>query len=50
MQVPQGRITVEQQANIKNLRNLLFVRSEQSFIECFHHTEIDTIMQYITQH
>ena len=32
-QVPQGRITVEQRADIENLRNLMFVRSEQSFIE-----------------
>ena len=41
--VPQIRITVhvEQQADIENLLNLMFVRSEQSFIEGFDNTEID---------
>ena len=33
--VPQSRITVEQQADIKNLHNLMFVRTEQSFTEGF---------------
>ena len=27
--VPQSKITIEQQADIENLRNLMFVRSEQ---------------------
>ena len=49
-QVPQIRITVEQQTDIKNLRNLMFVRSEQSFIEGFDNTEIDCMIQYITGH
>ena len=49
-QVPQIRITVEQQADIENLRNLMFVRSEQSFIEGFDNTEIDCMIQYITGH
>ena len=40
-QVLQTRITLEQQANIENLCNLMFVRSEQSFIEGFDHTKID---------
>ena len=31
-QVPQTRISVEQQADIENLRNLMLVRSEQLFI------------------
>ena len=48
--VPQTRITVEQQADIKNLRNVMFVRSEQSFIEGFDNTEIDCMRQYITGH
>ena len=45
--VPQIRITVhvEQQADIENLRNLMFVRSEQSFIEGFDNTEIYCIIQ-----
>ena len=42
-QVPQGKITVEQQADIENLRNHMFVRSEQSFIEGFDDTDIDCI-------
>ena len=46
--VPQIRITVEQQADIENLRNLMFVRSEQSFIEGFANTEIDCMIQSIT--
>ena len=50
MQVPQSRITVEQQADIENLRNLMFVRSEQAFIEGFDDTEIDCLIQYITGH
>ena len=49
-QVPQSKITVEQQADIENLRNLMFVRSEQSFIEGFDNTEIDCMIQYITGH
>ena len=49
-QVPQIRITVEQQVDIENLRNLMFVRSEQSFMEGFDHTEIDCIIHYITEH
>ena len=49
--VPQIRITVEQQADTENLRNLMFVRSEQlSFIEGFDNTEIDCMIQYITEH
>ena len=43
-QVPQTRITLEQQADIENLC-LMFVRSEQSFIEGFDHTKIDC-MEY----
>ena len=50
MQVPQIRITVEKQADIENLRNLMFVRSEQSFIEGLDNTEIDCMIQYITGH
>ena len=42
-QAPQIRITVEQQADIENLRNLMFVRSEQSLIEGFDNTDIDCI-------
>ena len=38
--VPQSKITVEQQADIENLRNLMFVRSEQSFIEGFDNTDM----------
>ena len=50
-QVPQNRFTVEQKADIENLRNLMFVRSEQSFIEGFDNTEIDCMIQlYITRH
>ena len=49
-QVPQIRITVEQQADIEKLGNLVFVRSEQSFIEGFDHTEIDCMIQYTTEH
>ena len=49
-QVPQVRIIVEQQADIENLRNLMFVRSEQSFIEGFDNTIIDCMIQYITGH
>ena len=48
--VPQSKITVEQQADIENLRNLMFVRSEQSFIEGFDNTDIDCMIQYITGH
>ena len=51
--VPQSKITVEQQAveaDIENLRNLMFVRSEQSFIEGFDNTGIDCMIQYITGH
>ena len=48
--VPQIRITVELPADIENSRNLMFVRSEQSFIEGFDHTEVDGMMQYITGH
>ena len=33
--VPQIRITVDLQADIENMRNLMLVRSEQSFIEGF---------------
>ena len=43
-QVPQLRITVEQQADIENLGNVMFVRSEQSFIEGFDNTEIDCMI------
>ena len=49
-QVPLSRITVEQQAVIENLRNVMFVRSEQSFIEGFDDTYIDCMIQYITGH
>ena len=49
-QVPLSKITVEQQADIENLRNLMFVRSEQSFIEGFDDAEIDCMIQYITGH
>ena len=49
-QVPLSKITVEQQADIENLRNLMFVRSEQSFIEGFDDTHIDCMIQYITGH
>ena len=49
-QVPQIKITVGQQADIENLSNLLFVRSEQSFIEGFDNTGIDCMIQYITGH
>ena len=48
--VPQSKITVEQQADIENLHNLMFVRSEQSFIEGFDNTDIDCMIQYITGH
>ena len=48
--VPQIKTTVEQQADIENLRNLMFVRSEQSFIEGFDNTEIVCMIQYITGH
>ena len=48
--VPQSKITVEQQADIENLRNLLFVRSEQSFIKGFDNTDIDCMIQYVTGH
>ena len=47
-QVPLIKITVEQQADIKNLRNLMFVRSEQSFIKGFDDADIDCMIQYIT--
>ena len=49
-QVPLSRITVEQEADIENLRNLMFVRSEQPFIESFDGTDIDCMIQYITGH
>ena len=49
-QVPISKITVKQQADIENLRNLMFVRSEQSFIEGFDDTDIDCMIQYITGH
>ena len=50
-QVPQNIITVEQEAdNYRELRNVMFVRSEQSFIEGFDNTEIDCMIQYITGH
>ena len=49
-QAPQISVTVDQQADIENLRNLMFVRSEQSFIEGFDNTEIDCMIQYITRH
>ena len=48
--VSQIKTTVEQQADIENLRNLMFVRSEQSFIVGFDNTEIDCMIQYITGH
>ena len=41
-QVPQIRITVEQQADIENLPltgKIMFMRSEHSFIEGFYNTE-----------
>ena len=41
---------IKQQADIENLRNLIFVRSDQSFIEGFDNTEIDCMIQYITGH
>ena len=40
-QVPLSKITVEQQADIENLRNLMFVRSEQSLIDGFDDADID---------
>ena len=46
--VLQTRITVEHQADIENLRNIMFVRSEQSFIEDVDNTEMDCMIQYIT--
>ena len=49
-QVPQNRFTVEQQADIENLRNLMFVISEQLFIEGFDNMEINCMIQYITVH
>ena len=49
-QVPLSKITVEQQADFENLRNLMFVRSEQSFIEGFDDVDIDCKIQYITGH
>ena len=39
-------ITVEQQAEIENSCNLIFVRSEQSLIEGGDHNEIDCMIQY----
>ena len=44
-QLPQSGINVEQQADLENVRNLMFVRS---LIEGFNHTAIDCIIQYIT--
>ena len=41
---------LEQQADIENLRNLMFVSSVQSFIEGFDITEIDCMIQYLTGH
>ena len=49
-QFPQIKITVEQQADIEKLRDLTFVRSEQSFIEGFDNSEIDCMIQYIIGH
>ena len=49
-QVPLSKITVEQQADTENLRNLMFVRSKQSFSEGFDDTDIDCMIQYITGH
>ena len=49
-QVPLNRTTVEQQADLENLRNLMFVRSEQSFIGGFDDTDINCMIQYITRH
>ena len=45
-QAPQStsKITVEQQADIENLRHLMFVRSEQSFIQGFDDTDIDCMI------
>ena len=45
-QVPLSKIT----ADIENLRKLMFVRSEQSFIEGFDDADIDCMIQYITGH
>ena len=45
-QVPLRKITVEQQADIENLRNLMFLR----FIEGFDDADIDCMIQYITGH
>ena len=47
--VSQSKITVEQQADIENLRNLMFVRSA-TFIEGFDNTDIDCMIQYIRGH
>ena len=44
-QVPLSKITVEQQADIENLRNLFL-----SFIEGFDDADIDCMIQYITGH
>ena len=49
-QIPPSKITVERQADLENLRNLMFVRSKQSFIEVFDDTDIDCMIQYITEH
>ena len=43
--IKQNRCTVEQQADIENLGNLMFVRSEQPFIESFDNTNIDCMIQ-----
>ena len=48
--VPQIKITVEQQADIENLPNIMFLRSEQSFIEGFDNIVIDCMIQYIAGH
>ena len=48
--VPQSKLIVEQQADIENLCNLMFMRSEQSFIEGFDNTDIDCMIHYITGH
>ena len=47
-QVPQNINTFQQQVDIETCvdSDLMFVRSEQSFIEGVDHTEIDCIIQY----
>ena len=46
-QVPQSRITVKQAHN-ENLRNVLIVRSEQSFIGGFANIDIDCMIVHFT--